>query len=224
MALGPQNTGGLVGIFLRTEGHEEAFLYNSRRSLGIRLHILRIIAEINAAFFYGVDDHVGPQVLHADAFFKKNMKETYGFLVIGKVVRSRRGGSRLGGTGGCRFFHGSAADLFKEIVDIGGKRIQIRIQSFSGLHLLHLSPQKILGTEHQVKKFLLVLRVQGINALIPDIEEQIFYMMGDLSQGTELHHGRRTLDGMHDTENLIHVIQRKIADLLISHQHLVQPV
>ena len=50
-------------------------------------------------------------------------------------------------------------------------------QGRAALNLRNLSAQVILGAEHQVKERTFVFRVQGFNALIPDIEEQILYMM-----------------------------------------------
>jgi len=45
--------------------------------------------------------------------------------------------------------------------------------------------------------------------VIPDVEEQIFHRMGQRGDGGEHHHARRTLDGVHDAENLVDVLLRE---------------
>ncbi len=69
-----------------------------------------------------------------------------------------------------------------------------------------------------------MLRIQRIDALVTDIEEQIFYMMCNTCKRAKLHHGGRPLDRMHDAEDLIDVIGREITDLLILYKHLIKLV
>ncbi len=135
------------------------------------------------------------------------MEEADGFFVVGKMFQGhRRRRRRLLGRGLVRFVSSRAADLFQKIIDIGGKGIDICIESLPAFHFFHLAAQEILRTEHQVEKLFLVLWIKAVNAFVADIEEHVFYVMSDLRHSAEFHHGRGAFDRVHDAENLVDVI------------------
>ena len=67
-----------------------------------------------------------------------------------------------------------------------------------------------------------MFRIQRINSLIADVEEQIFDMMSDCREGIKFHHGRGAFDGMHDSENFIHIIRGEIPFFFVLYQHFIQ--
>ena len=63
----------LLGI----KGKEESIVNNLLGGIRIGLHVTGIVAEINPAFLHGVGDHIGPQILHAHAFFQEHMDQLF---------------------------------------------------------------------------------------------------------------------------------------------------
>ena len=66
------------------------------------------------------------------------------------------------------------------------------------------------------------LFIEGFHAFVPDYKEQILQPVRGGHEGIKFHHGGRTFDCMHDTENLIYVIYGKTLGFFRFQQDLIE--
>ena len=164
----------------------------------------------------GGHEHKGPQVLHAAALVEEHLQP------IGESLR-RVGCCRFAAAG--RLFRRcrcSTLNLCDKAINFLQQRVDIICESFPVLDVLDLLPEEVDGLEKQIKQLRPeALRHDG-NGLLPEDCEEVLGPVGDGHEGIEFHHGRRTLDGVHDTENRVDVIVGKRVSLLRGQHNAVQ--
>ena len=122
----------------------------------------------------------------------------------------RRGVScRLAAVAAVRFFgccRCSTINLCDEAINFLQQRVDIICESFPVLNVLNLLSEEVDGLEKQIKQ----LRPEAFrhdgNGLLSQDSKEILGPVGDGHERIEFHHGRRALDGVHNTENRIDVI------------------
>ena len=207
-----------VPVLLGAEPHHKALVRDDLRRGGVALHVLRIADEIGAVVPDAVEHHESPQVLHAAALVEEGVDAEGVGLVRGDGGLSRRtlrrgllsggrggpggGGGRLGG-----FFRAaSALNFIDQAINFVHNTVDRHGEGFPVFYLLDLPAEEVHGLEDHVEQ----LRPQGlrhhVDGLLPDDEEEILDPVGHRHEGVELHHGRGTLDRVHDTEDLVDAV------------------
>ena len=181
---------------------------------GVGLHIGGVEGEVAvvAHVLDGGDQHEGTQALHAAALLEVDLEAE------GEALRP--GGGSLGGGGraGRRFCGGGrggrwrgfrhilALNFSDQGINICKETVDILIKRLVGLHLLHFAPEEVDGLEYHVEQRRAVFLGHHGHGVLPDDEEHILNPVGHRGQGVELHHGGGALDGVHDAEDLVHIL------------------
>ena len=126
------------------------------------------------------------------------------------------GRSLLGGSGGVALnFINQAINFIYDVVD----RLREGVSIFN---FFNFPPEEVHSLEQHIEQFRLCLLRNHIHPLFADDEEHVLDPVSHRHQGAELHHGGRTLDSVHDTENLIDTVLGKCIRLFRSQQDPVQ--
>ena len=199
-----------------TEHQQEAVFDHLLGGGGVVFNARRLKQEIGLGteITDGRHQHKGPQVLHAAALVEKD-PQNIGELRVAASVRGRGAlGLYLGGGGGSG--GGSRLVLLRfafnfgdQTINICKEAVDIFIKGLSRLDLTDLRPEIVDGVEHQVEqRGTVLLRHDGHRVLSYD-KEKILDAVRDRRQRIILHHGRGALDGVHDPEDLVHIVLRK---------------
>ena len=74
------------------------------------------------------------------------------------------------------------------------------------MNVIDFLPEEVDGLEKQIKQLRSEAFRHNGNGLLSQDRKEILGPVGDGHERIELHHGRRALDGVHNTENRIDVI------------------
>ncbi len=200
------------------EPDEEAVLGNHLGGGGIGLGIFGDGDEVRAEILYGGDQHESPQVLHAAALVKEDMNTER----IGRVGGHRRPGGGSPGRFFLRLFAAATLNFIHETINFIYDTVDRIRERFAVFDLLNLAAEEIHRLKEHIEQFGTHLHRHRVHGLLPDDEEEVLDTVCHRHQGRKLHHSGRTLDGMHDAENLIHTVLGERIRLLSGQQNAVQ--
>ena len=161
------------------------------------------------------DKHEGAEIFHAAALVEKDA-QGIGEVRVPILRRARRHsrvllfgrrGSRRSGRlpSPLRL----ALNFGDQAINICKKAVDIFIKGLSRLDLIDLRPEVVDGLEHQVEQRGTVFLRHDGHRVFSYNKEKILDAVRDRRERIKLHHGRGALDGVHDAEDLVHIVLRK---------------
>jgi len=133
------------------------------------------------------------------------------------VCRSGRGCGR-----GCICRLAPGANFIDQSINFPQENVDIFSKGLFVFDVLQFSSEKINSLEQQVEQLRTQALRHHIHGLIPDNGKEVLRTVGDGHEGVVLHHGGRTLDGVHDPKNGVDIVLRKAVLLFGGQDKAVQ--